>query len=101
MSFFFTPDDVRQVLRELAYELRVAGLPAKVQVVGGAAVALQVGREASTRDVDALHPPTLQFTDIVGLIAKRCGWPEKWLNDAVKGFASQYDSDGLGAVRGR
>jgi hypothetical protein len=92
MSFFFTPDDVRQGLRELAQELRAAGMPAKVQVVGGAAVALQVGREALTRDIDALHPATPQFADIVRLIADRRGWPENWLNDAVKGFASHYDS---------
>jgi hypothetical protein len=54
MSFLFTSGDVRQGLRELAQELRAVGMPAKVQVVGGAAVALQVGREALTRDVDAL-----------------------------------------------
>ena len=93
MSLFFTPEDVRQGLRELAQELRAASMPAMVQVVGGAAVALQVGREVLTRDVDALHPPSQQFTDIVELIAERRGWPEKWLNDAVKGFASHFDSN--------
>lgn len=93
MSFLFTPDDVREGLRELAHELRDAGMAAKVQVVGGAAVALQVGREALTRDVDALYPATPQFKEIVRLIADRRGWPEEWLNDAVKGFVSHYDSN--------
>ena len=46
-----------------------------------------------TRDVDALYPATQQLTDIVRLIADRHGWPEKWLNDAVKGFASHHDTN--------
>jgi hypothetical protein len=55
-------------------------------------VAIQIGREALTRDVDALHPPSQEFTDVVHLIAARRGWPLNWLNDAVKGFMSHFDS---------
>lgn len=93
MSPLLSPDDVRGALRELAYELREAGLPATIRVVGGAAVSLQVGREALTRDVDALHPTSARFIDVVHRIASRRGWPNDWLNDAVKGFASHYDTD--------
>ena len=94
MSSLFSVDDVRGALRELAQDLRDAGIPARIQVVGGAAVALQVGREALTRDVDALHPPTREFADIVQRIADRRGWPDSWLNDAVRGFVSHHDTDG-------
>ena len=55
-------------------------------------MAIQIGREALTRDVDALHPPSREFTDVVHLIAARRGWPLNWLNDAVKGFVSHFDS---------
>lgn len=91
MNNLFSTDDVRGALHELAHELRVASLPATIHVVGGAAVALQIGREALTRDVDALHPPSQEFTYVVHLIAARRGWPLNWLNDAVKGFASHFD----------
>jgi hypothetical protein len=92
MSYLFSADDVRDALRELAQELRFANLPATIDVVGGAAVAIQIGREALTRDVDALHPPSQEFTDVAHLIAARRGWPLNWLNDAVKGFVSHFDS---------
>jgi hypothetical protein len=92
VSYLFSADDVRDALRELAQELRVANLPATIHVVGGAAVAIQIGRPALTRDVDALHPPSREFTNVVHLIAARRGWPLNWLNDAVKGFATHFDS---------
>ena len=92
MNYLFSADEVRDALRELAQELRSANLPATIRVVGGAAVAIQIGREALTRDVDALPPPSQEFTDVVHLIAARRGWPLNWLNDAVKGFMSHFDS---------
>lgn len=59
---------------------------------GRPAVAIQIGREALTRDVDASYPPSRRLTDVVHLIAARRGWPVNWLNDAVKGFMSHFDS---------
>ena len=71
MSYLFSANDVRDALRELAQELRLVSVPAAIHVVGGAAVAIQVGREALTRDDDALHPLSQEFTDVVRLIAGR------------------------------
>jgi len=91
VSYLFSANDVRNALRELAQELRLMSVPATIHVMGGAAVAIQVGREVLTRDVDALHPSSQEFTDVVHLIAVRRGWPLNWLNDAVKGFVSHFD----------
>ena len=87
----FSPETVRQTLRDLAEELQEAGVPTKIEVVGGAAVALQVGRDALTRDIDALFVPSEALTEVTSRMARERGWPEDWLNDAAKQFVSHYD----------
>lgn len=51
----FSYADLDEALRLLISELVADGAPARIGVVGAAAVALQVGRQALTQDVDALH----------------------------------------------
>ena len=67
----FSPETVRQTLRDLAEELQEAGVPTKIEVVGGAAVALQVGRDALTRDIDALFVPSEALTEVTSRMARR------------------------------
>ncbi|MDA8117230.1 MAG: nucleotidyltransferase [Actinomycetota bacterium] len=89
-----SPGDVREALRELAIELRDDGLTARIRVVGGAAVSLRVGREALTRDIDALvYPPSPDFAEVVRRVGERRGWAADWLIDGVKAFVSHRDDE--------
>lgn len=88
----FSKEDVEKALRALVEELVASGIAITIQIVGGAAVALQVEREALTDDIDALHRPTDGFTAVVKRLGDARNWPETWLNDAVKMYASHYDT---------
>ena len=88
----FSREDVDEALQALVDELVAAGVPATIDVVGGAAVSLQVEREALTQDIDALHPATSGFTDAVARVGAARGWPDTWLNDAVTMYVSHYDT---------
>lgn len=89
----FSQEDLEGALRVLVSELVATGAEARIQIVGAAAVALQVGREGLTKDIDALYTPTPEIKDVVKRIARTKNWPDTWLNDAVKMFVSHYDTD--------
>jgi hypothetical protein len=89
----FSYADLDEALRLLISELVADGAEARIGVVGAAAVALQVGREALTRDVDALYAPNPAIDDAVRRIARARNWPDTWLNDAAKMFASHHDTE--------
>lgn len=89
----FTKADVEDALRTLVEELADVGTTGTIRVLGGAAVLLQVGREALTEDIDALHPPTRDFANAVKRIGDARNWPSTWLNDAVKMYVSHQDTD--------
>jgi len=88
----FSKEDVDDALRALVDELVAAGVGATIDVVGGAAVSLQVGREALTGDIDAPYPVTPAFTDAARRVGAARNWPVTWLNDAVKMYVSHYDT---------
>ena len=54
---------------------------------------IQTGREALSRDIDALYSPSLSIDEAIRSVAMSQHWPTTWLNDAVKMFASNYDDD--------
>ncbi len=88
-----SPDDVRKGLEALVNELVERGVSTHIQVVGGAAVMIQAGRESVSRDIDALYSPSSSVDEAIGAVAMAQHWPTTWLNDAVKMFASHYDND--------
>ena len=53
----FSREDLDDALKLLVAELISAGVEIRIQIVGAAAVAIQVGREATTRDIDAVYVP--------------------------------------------
>jgi hypothetical protein len=87
----FDRDDIVSALEELAETLAAGGVSTTIRVVGGAALAVGYGREATTTDIDALYGAPEEVGAAVASIAARRGWPETWLNDRVKMFASHYD----------
>jgi hypothetical protein len=54
---------------------------------------IQAGREALSRDIDALYSPSSIIDDAISSVAMTQHWPSTWLNDAVKMYASNYDDD--------
>ena len=89
----FSNDDIDAGLRALVAELVSVGAESTILVVGGAAVALQVGREGLTEDIDTLHTPSPAVGEAAQRVALARGWPETWINDSVKMYDSNFHSD--------
>ncbi len=89
----FDKDDLEEALRALVEDLVEAGAEAKIQIVGAAAIMLQVGREAATSDIDALYGSSPEVRAAVERIAEARNWSPTWLNDAVKMYISHRITD--------
>lgn len=69
-----------------------AGCVVDVAVYGGAALVLALNAREATQDVDAVFENDKHFVRQAALeVAREKGWPDDWLNDAVKGFLSTRD----------
>ncbi len=85
-----TRDDIVAGLTELVKNLHEAGVPARVQLVGGAAIALTINAErTATRDVDAPLTPIKEVLVAAQKVALAHGWPADWLNDKAAQFVPQ------------
>jgi hypothetical protein len=106
----FDRDDLIGALRDLVTELRAAGEPIGLRLVGGSALALRYFERASTRDVDVFHvrPGTDEaVASAARAVARRRGWDEDWLNFEVTNTAAEpqygkavewetiFDEDGI------
>jgi hypothetical protein len=87
----FDRDDILGALDELVGVLVAAQARAHIRIVGGAAIAVRFTRDATTTDVDALYGPAPEVEAAAREVARRRGWPDDWLNDKVKLFASHFD----------
>ncbi len=93
MPATITPDQVRELLEELATRLNDAGITAGIRVVGGAALSIL------DRTVD--QPPILTpvivpagvADDIVTDLANERGLPGNWLNDAALAYIPPVGPD--------
>lgn len=88
-----TREDIIAGLAELVGHLHHAGVPARVHLVGGAAIALTINADrVATRDVDAPLTPAADVLAAAKKVAVARGWPDDWLNDK----AAQFVPDGYG-----
>jgi hypothetical protein len=90
----FSRDELLGALDQLIDELVIAGVAARIRIVGGAGVALAYNHDRGvTRDVDALQAdPIDDVTAAVERVAIRNGWPAAWLNTNVKMYAPDPDA---------
>jgi hypothetical protein len=95
----FTKAEIEEGLLALADELDTSGVATTICVVGGSAIILHVDRQVLTNDVDALYSSSPEFESAVRKVSEAKRWPETWLNDAVKMWASHYDTDADWEVR--
>lgn len=91
-------EDVESAFTELGRIALAESHVVDIAVYGGVAMMLSFPARPATRDVDAvaLGDPTF-LRDAVRQVATERGWPDDWLNDAVKGFLSvrQGEPDAL------
>ncbi|MGM7697285.1 hypothetical protein [Microbacterium sp. A84] len=74
-------------LRELIARLHEIDAPARIRIVGGAAISLLYNAaRGSTVDIDAELAPADVILGASRHIADKHGWPEDWLNDAAMFF---------------
>ena len=92
MDVTFDRDAIISALAELVDELVRSGTQIQIRVVGGAAISVAFDRETTTTDVDALYGANPDVENAARTVAYRNGWPENWLNDNVKQFASHFDT---------
>lgn len=85
-------DDLEAAFESLGAAARAAGLTVEIAVYGGAALVLTFPSRVATKDVDAVVSGDARWLRraAADLAAER-GWPEDWLNDAVKGWLSHRD----------
>jgi hypothetical protein len=81
-----TPEEVRELLEELATRLNDAGITAGIRVVGGAALSILDKDRRSTSDIDAVIVPAGVAADIVTDLANERGLPGDWLNEAALAY---------------
>jgi hypothetical protein len=103
----FTRPEIINGLRDLVRRLRSAGQPSRIQIVGGAAIALTLNeRRSATVDVDGpVSPPDIVLATAAAIASER-NWRSDWLNDAAAqflptgygraaGWVTIYDADGV------
>lgn len=84
-------------LRDLVRRLRETGQPSRIQIVGGAAIALTINEDRSaTADIDGPVSPPGVVLAFAEEIASERNWRSDWLNDA----ASQFVPSGYGRPAG-
>src|SRR4051794_40265490 len=81
--------DVIAALTRLGELAQKQGETIELVLLGGSVMVLLFDARQSTRDVDVviLAPTDSQrVRDMAKSVASERGWPDDWLNDAVKGF---------------
>ena len=93
----FTRAEMIDGLRDLVGRLRASAEPSRIQIVGGAAIALTLNEDRSaTADIDGPVTPPAAVLTLVATIASERNWRSDWLNDA----AAQFVPSGYGRPAG-
>jgi len=85
------PQEIIAALNELADALDADEVHARINVVGGMAIAITRTDRGLTHDVDASLYPAPEILEHARRIAERRGWPDTWLNNDVRMHCSDYD----------
>ena len=90
MSQRLTSMQIKTLLRKLDQRLVERDKPARLFIVGGAAMALGYDNSRVTRDIDALFEPKHEVKALAHAIAQdedhALDLDDDWLNDGAKGF---------------
>jgi hypothetical protein len=78
---------INELLREFGDRLARRGLTARIYVVGGAAMALNLQRDRVTADIDSALRLHASAQAVIDEMAAERGLDRRWLNSAAAGFA--------------
>ncbi len=81
-------NDISQLLELLNDELANRDVKGELFLVGGAVMCLVFEARESTRDLDGFFQPARVIRAAAKRVADAAGYPEDWLNDAVKAYLS-------------
>lgn len=84
--------DIEKYLEALNDELRKKEAIGELYMVGGAVMCLVFNARESTKDIDAIFAPKDIINECASIVASDYNLSNDWLNDAVKGFASDKGS---------
>jgi hypothetical protein len=87
-------EDIKEALQCLSEELAAVGQSGYLVIVGGAAIALTLGKRRATKDIDGYiaEPEEAKvMRDAAVRAADRLGLPPDWLNDGAKCFMVGVD----------
>jgi len=82
-------DEILFYLQQLSDALAKRGVTGEIVLYDGAVMVLVFHARIATKDVDAVFAPKSIIREAAEEVQELHGAPEGWLNDAVKGFASE------------
>lgn len=92
MAFLLERGDIIEVLVELARRLAARDKTVRIELIGGAAIALHTDR-AATRDIDSVIYREDDVADVVAEIAAERNWPIGWINTSARLFMPDFPPD--------
>lgn len=88
-----TRADIEGLLGQLEEAMTAACISGRVELVGGAALALVHYDRAGTTDIDAALHPAKEIRELADGLATANGLRPGWLNNAAQGFFPPGDTD--------
>lgn len=82
----YNPEQILEMLKELARRLEAHDVAADLYLVGGAAMALEYNSRRTTMDIDALYFPEQTVTQVAREMAADLGLDPAWLNSAARAW---------------
>lgn len=88
-----TGEDIRELLGEMLDRLAARGVEVEVYIVGGAAMALHLGREQLTPDIDGIFKPQTEVFAEAAAMADEYGLDPHWVNSSFLSYMSFSPKD--------
>jgi hypothetical protein len=88
-----TGEDIRELLGELLDRLAARGVEVEAYIVGGAAMALHLGREQLTPDIDGVFKPQAEVFAEAAVMADEYGLDPHWVNSSFLSYMSFSPKD--------
>lgn len=88
-NFQLSKEQIIAALAALNGKLATREVTGELCIFGGAAMILAFDARQSTRDIDGVFVPKAVVSNAVNEVAEEMALPPDWLNDGVKGWASE------------